>query len=96
MTVVPKVPAPADTKGCLRVSKMQRRDILAALEHFRECCSDAAEPCGKGLFGFWLRFGSLTGGFSNLRVRQSLAKSRTSAWHQKSSFRIATSFLSML
>jgi hypothetical protein len=43
----------------------------------------------SGLFGFWLRFGSVTG-FSNLLLRQSLAKS------QKSLLHTATSFLSML
>ena len=33
------------------------------LERFHKCCSDAAEPCGKRLFAFWLRLGSFTGVF---------------------------------
>jgi len=44
----------------------------------------------SGLFGFWLRFSSVTGFFKNLLLRRSLAK------NQKSSLFIATSFLSML
>jgi len=43
----------------------------------------------SGLFEFWLRFGSVTG-FSNLRLRQSLAKT------QKASLRMATLFLEPL
>jgi hypothetical protein len=43
-----------------------------------------------GLFGFLLRFGSVTGFFKNLLLRRSLAK------NQKSSPHTATSFLSML
>ena len=32
------------------------------LEHFHKCCSDAVgAKGGSGLFGFWLRFGSVTG-----------------------------------
>src|ERR1700744_3084504 len=41
----------------------------------------------SGLFGFWLRFGSVTG-FSNLFLRRSLAK------NQKSSLRAGYSFSS--
>jgi len=43
----------------------------------------------SGLFGFWRRFGSVTG-FSNLLRRRSLAK------NQKSLLHTAASFLSML
>ena len=58
-------------------------------ERFHQCCSDALKPRRRGLFDFWLRLGSVTG-FSNLLLRPSLAK------NQKSSLRIATSFLSTL
>jgi hypothetical protein len=59
------------------------------LEHFHKSCSDELKSIDGGLFGFWLRFGSVTG-FSNLLLRRSLAK------NQKSSPLIAASFLSML
>jgi hypothetical protein len=44
---------------------------------------------GSSLFGFWRRFGSVTGGF-NLCLRRSLAK------NQKSLLRTAASFPSLL
>jgi hypothetical protein len=59
------------------------------LEHFHKSYSDELELVDSGLFGFRLRFGSVTG-FSNLLLRRSLAE------NQKSSLLIATSFLSML
>jgi len=38
------------------------KPILAALEHFHKRCSDVViGPIDGGLFGFWLRFGSVTG-----------------------------------
>src|ERR1700743_2071234 len=46
------------------------------------------EGWSSGLFGFWLRFGSVTGVFSNLRLRRGLAK------NQKSSLRAGYSFSS--
>src|SRR4051812_31250573 len=58
-------------------------------EHFHKSCSDELELVDSGLFGFRLRFSSVTG-FSNLFLRRSLAE------NQKSSLLIATSFLSML
>lgn len=34
------------------------------LEHFHKSCSNASkDPMDSGLFGFWLRFGSVTGFF---------------------------------
>jgi len=63
---------------------------VQALEHFQKYCSHAVRKNGKiGLFGFWLRFGSVTGRRGML-LRQSLAKT------QKSSLRVATVFLQTL
>jgi hypothetical protein len=31
------------------------------LEHFHKSCSDELKMDDSGLFGFWLRFGSVTG-----------------------------------
>ena len=44
--VVPKVPVIAGTKGRLRVSKAQRRDILAALAHSGESLPQFARRTG--------------------------------------------------
>jgi len=43
---MPKVPVTADTKGRLRVSKAQRRDILAALAHSGESLPRFARRTG--------------------------------------------------
>jgi hypothetical protein len=59
------------------------------LEHFHQICSDELKSGAIGLFGFGFVTAQLQG-FSNLLLRQSLAKI------QKSSLLIATSFLSML
>ena len=45
-TVLPKVPVVADTKGRLRVSKAQRRDILAALDRSNESVPQFARRTG--------------------------------------------------
>jgi transposase-like protein len=45
-TVMPKVPVVADTKGRLRVSKAQRRDILAALDQSNESVPQFARRTG--------------------------------------------------
>ena len=37
------------------------RIVLAALEPFHKFCSRTVRPSGSGLFGFWLRFRSVTG-----------------------------------
>lgn len=44
--VMPKVPVTADTKGRLRVSKVQRRDILAALARSGESLPQFARRTG--------------------------------------------------
>ena len=44
--VLPKVPVVADTKGRLRVSKAQRRDILAALDRSHESVPQFARRTG--------------------------------------------------
>src|ERR1700751_3884595 len=36
---------------------------LRSLEHFHQSCSDELKSADSGLFGFWLRFGSVTGFF---------------------------------
>jgi transposase-like protein len=43
---MPKVPVVADTKGRLRVSKAQRRDILAALDRSNESVPQFARRTG--------------------------------------------------
>ena len=45
-TVMPKVPVVADPKGRLRVSKAQRRDILAALDRSNESVPQFARRTG--------------------------------------------------
>jgi hypothetical protein len=62
-----------------------------ALEHFQKNCSRAVGITGSseymsGLFDFWLHFGSVTGFYSNLRLRQSLAKNQKSSLHAGYSF----------
>ena len=54
--VMPKVPVTADTKGRLRVSKAQRRDILAALDRSGEslasvCAADRLKVFNAGQLG---------------------------------------------
>jgi len=44
--VLPKVPVVADTKGRLRVSKAQRRDILAAFDRSNESVPQFARRTG--------------------------------------------------
>ena len=44
--MMPKVPVVADTKGRLRVSKAQRRDILAALDRSHESVPQFARRTG--------------------------------------------------
>ncbi len=44
--MMPKVPVVADTKGRLRVSKAQRRDILAALDQSNESVPQFARRTG--------------------------------------------------
>ena len=44
--VLPKLPVIADTKGRLRVTKAQRRDILAALAHSSESLPRFAQRIG--------------------------------------------------
>ena len=45
-TVLPKVPVVADTQGRLRVSKAQRRDILAAFDRSNESVPQFARRTG--------------------------------------------------
>jgi hypothetical protein len=47
--------------------------IENALERFKNTVAIRGEGMGSGLFGFWRRFGSVTG-FSNMLLRRSLAK----------------------
>jgi len=62
-----------------------------ALEHFHQSCSVRLRPLrGNGVFNFWLRFGPATGRCGHA------SRSKISPKDQKSQFRIATSFLSML
>jgi hypothetical protein len=64
--------------------------IRLAIEHFQKNCSHAI---GKSEGAIFLSFGFVSAqlqGFSNLRLRQSLAKT------QKSSLRMATVFLQTL
>ena len=44
-------------------------------EHFHKSCSDELKLVDSSLFGFWLRFGSVTG-FSNLLLRRSPAENQ--------------------
>jgi hypothetical protein len=37
--------------------------LFPRLEHFHQSCSDDPKSADSGLFGFWLRFGSVTGFF---------------------------------
>ena len=53
------------------------------LEHFHECCSDALEALiGSGVFGFWLRFGSVTGFFKPAPSPKPRQKPKTLAPHR--------------
>src|SRR5580692_6367837 len=39
--------------------------IPASLEHLKKFCSHPVRPLGSGLFGFWLRFRSVTGHYGH-------------------------------
>ena len=53
------------------------------LEHFHQCCSDALEALiGSGVFGFWLRFGSVTGFFKPAPSPKPRQKPKTLAPHR--------------
>jgi hypothetical protein len=66
-----------------------RRDARATLERFKKFYGHSKNKRESGLFGFWLRFGSVTGRCGHA-LRQSLAKT------QKSSLRMAIEFFKTL
>ena len=52
------------------------------LEHFHQSCTDEAGRTTSGLFGFWLRFGSVTGFFKPVPSPKPRQKSKPRAFHR--------------